>query len=87
MDSVIPPDRSGEKLIEASSAEVILNAEMGPPPDVGPVVSVALQDIQNAGNDEWAAWYLQGILFYEDELEWCRITGWGVECGIIIVHY
>ena len=83
----IPPDRSGEALLEASSAAVVLDAERGPPPDVCPVVTVTLQDIQNAGNDEWAAWYLQGILFYEDELEWCRITGWGVECGIIIVHY
>ena len=61
--------------------------EEGPPAELGPVVPVSLQDIQKAGDDEWAAWYLQGIIFYEDDLEWCRITGWGVECGITIVHY
>jgi hypothetical protein len=28
-----------------------------------------------------------GIIFYDEELEWCRTIGWGVECGITIVHY
>ncbi len=57
------------------------------PPQLGPVVTVSLKDIQDAGDGEWAAWYLQGIIFYDGELAWCRITGWGVECGIVIVHY
>jgi hypothetical protein len=30
----------------------------GPPAELGPVVPVSLQDIQKAGDDEWAAWYL-----------------------------
>lgn len=58
-----------------------------PPSELGPFVPVSLHDIQRDGGDEWAAWYLQGVLFYDDELEWCRITGWGAECGIIILHY
>ena len=33
------------------------------------------------------AWFLQGVLFYDDDLDWCRITGWGAECGIIVLHY
>ena len=27
------------------------------------------------------------ILFYDSELDWCRINGWGVECGSTIVYY
>ncbi len=70
-----------------TQSPTLMAASDEPPPQLGPVVTVSLKDIQDAGDDEWAAWYLQGIIFYDGELEWCRITGWGVECGIIIVHY
>ncbi len=30
---------------------------------------------------------LHGTLFYDDELEWCRVTGWEVECGTTLVYY
>jgi hypothetical protein len=66
---------------------ILVDESEGLPLQIGPVVSVSLQDIQNAGSDEWAAWYLQGIIFYDEELGWCRIIGWGVECGVIILHY
>ncbi len=38
-------------------------------------------------DDELGACYLQGTLFFDDKLEWCVITGWGVECGSTIVFY
>ena len=37
--------------------------------------------------DEAGACSLQGIMFHDDELEWCRISGWGTENGILIVFY
>ncbi len=37
--------------------------------------------------DETGACALQGVLFQDDELSWCRITGWGIESGTIIVFY
>ena len=54
---------------------------------LGKVEPVSLLDIESSGNDEWTAWCLQGVLFYDAELDWCRILGWGVECGIIILNY
>jgi hypothetical protein len=27
------------------------------------------------------------ILFYDEDLTWCRITGWGTECGVPIIFY
>ncbi len=54
---------------------------------LGKVEAVSLAEIESTGNDEWTAWCLQGVLFYDEDLEWCRILGWGVECGILILHY
>ncbi len=54
-----------------TSSFITLAASEGPPRHLGPVVPVSLQDIQANGNvdDEWAAWYLQGIIFYDEKLE------------------
>ena len=30
---------------------------------------------------------MQGIVFYDEDLTWCRISGWGIESGIPIVFY
>jgi hypothetical protein len=38
-------------------------------------------------DSEIGACYLQGILFHDDDLDWCRISGWGVENGIILIFY
>ena len=48
---------------------------------------INLDEIEKVGNVEWTAWSLQGALFHDPELEWCRVVGWGMECGIIIIHY
>jgi hypothetical protein len=37
--------------------------------------------------DETGACSLLGLIFHDDELDWCRITGWGIESGTIIVFY
>ncbi len=37
--------------------------------------------------DDAGASSLQGVMFYDDEMEWCRISGWGTENGILIVFY
>ena len=57
------------------------------PLDIGEVLTMSLSEIEGVPVDEYGAAYLQGVLFYDAELLWCRINGWGVECGIPIVHY
>ena len=47
----------GDTLPGESPGEISITEE-GPPAELGPVVPVSLQDIQKAGDDEWAAWYL-----------------------------
>jgi hypothetical protein len=37
--------------------------------------------------DETGACSMQGIVFYDEDLTWCRISGWGIESGIPIVFY
>jgi hypothetical protein len=83
-ENVIDPEMLS---MAVQSDELLGDREEGFPSELGPVVSVSRQDLQNAGDSEWAAWFLQGIIFFDDELQWCRITGWGVECGIIVIHY
>jgi hypothetical protein len=36
---------------------------------LGKVEPVSLSDIESSGNDEWTAWCLQGVLFYDDDLD------------------
>jgi hypothetical protein len=86
-DSQTEKDIRSNEVLVVQPADSEPTADYGPPYELGPVVPVSIQDIQAAGDDEWAAWFLQGIVFYDDELEWCRIIGWGAECGVIIVHY
>ena len=57
------------------------------PLDIGDVLAMSISEIEGVSVDENGAAYLQGVLFYDAELQWCRINGWGVECGIPIVHY
>ena len=37
--------------------------------------------------NEYGASLIQGLLFHDLVLNWCRITGWGYECGIPIMFY
>jgi hypothetical protein len=54
---------------------------------VGEVIPLTDVEIEEVTIDEHGARSIQGVLFYDSELDWCRINGWGVECGIPIVHY
>jgi hypothetical protein len=86
-DNLTARDEMSNEVSVVQPADSEPTSAYGLPSELGPVVPVSIQDIQNAGDGEWAAWYVQGILFYDEELEWCRIIGWGAECGVIIVHY
>ena len=58
-----------------------------PDNSVGEITALTDDEVEAVTSDELGARSLQGVLFYDSELEWCRINGWGVECGIPIVHY
>jgi hypothetical protein len=45
------------------------------------------QEMDDIPVNEYGASLIQGLLFHDLELSWCRITGWGYECGIPIVFY
>jgi hypothetical protein len=57
------------------------------PEGVGNVVPVEKATFQEIADDEIGASKLQGLLFYDDDLQWCRVNGWGVEHGITLVYY
>ncbi len=57
------------------------------PADIGAVDEMTDEFLATITNDELEARQLQGTLFYDSELEWCRINGWGVESGIPILFY
>jgi hypothetical protein len=56
------------------------------PDSLGPVEPIPAY-LAGAKDSEEAAWDLQGLVFADDELGWCTITGWGVDQGIKIVFY
>ena len=45
------------------------------------------QEINDIPVNESGASQIQGLLFHDQVLNWCRITGWGYECGIPIMFY
>ena len=53
----------------------------------GPMKLLSDEDIEEIEDNESGACYLHGTLFYDDELDWCRVTGWGAECGTILIYY
>jgi hypothetical protein len=60
-------------------------------PTFVPGLNMAVEELpdylQNAKDNEESAWDLQGLIFHDDELDWCRITDWGVDHGTNIVFY
>ena len=57
------------------------------PDHLGTLDYVPSEHLDEIANDENGACFLQGTLFSDDELGWCMVSGWGVECGIPIVFY
>jgi hypothetical protein len=68
-DNQTENDKRTNEVLVVQPADSEPTADYGPPSELGPVVPVSIQDIQAAGDNEWAAWYLQGIVFYDDKLE------------------
>ncbi len=56
------------------------------PCNLAPVESLPMY-LENAEDDEQTAWDLQGLVFEDDQLGWCTITGWGVDYGTSLVYY
>ena len=43
--------------------------------------------LESAEDTEETAWDLQGLVFHDDELGWCTVTGWGADHGTNIIFY
>jgi hypothetical protein len=57
------------------------------PHTLGPLLEIGAEVIEEIEDAESGAYYLQGTIFYDNELHWCRITGWGTDNGITLVYY
>ena len=53
----------------------------------GPIKLLLDEELDQIEHNETGACYLHGTLFYDDELDWCRVTGWGADCGTMLVYY
>jgi hypothetical protein len=86
-------DEMRAALNSGSGSTAINTATMlspGPPLVLGElgeldVISKAAVDLITS--DETGACALQGIIFHDSVLSWCRVTGWGIESGTIIIFY
>jgi hypothetical protein len=56
------------------------------PDTLGPVESLP-EYLGQAEDNEEAAWDLQGLVFNDDDIGWCTVTGWGVDHGTNIIFY
>ena len=61
--------------------------KLEPPPGLGDLDALSMEELDDFTSDENGARKLQGVIFYDTELGWCRVTGWGAECGTIIAFY
>jgi hypothetical protein len=75
-------DRWYYKPISSSTAPTIANDPTLPilPDHLGQLMKVDQESLEEIENDENGACSLHGTLFHDDELGWCVINGWGVEC-------
>jgi hypothetical protein len=75
--------------IELSTNEEINfdKSKCGLPDSVGIVEVISDEGLASIPINENGACMLQGTLFFDNDLQWCRINGWGVENGIPIVFY
>ena len=97
--STIPTDRNGEAddvkiMDDERTAAMLPNSKVLLSPEIpselaelGELEVVSKTVIDSIKSDETGACALQGLLFHDDEFNWCRITGWGIESGTIMVWY
>ena len=56
-------------------------------PDTLGLVEQLPEYLEQAEDNEEAAWDLQGLVFSDDDIGWCTVTGWGVDHGTNIIFY
>jgi hypothetical protein len=56
-------------------------------PDTLGLVEQLPEYLEQAEDNEEAAWDLQGLVFNDDDIGWCTVTGWGVDHGTNIIFY
>jgi hypothetical protein len=47
------------------------------PAHLGKLQGIPNEHLKDLSNNELGACYLHGTLFFDEDLEWCMITGWG----------
>jgi hypothetical protein len=55
-------------------------------PDFGPIEDLP-KFLEFADDCEGTAWELQGLVFKDNTLGWCKVTGWGVDLGVNMIYY
>ena len=55
-------------------------------PDFGPTEDLPGL-LEFAEDCEGTAWELQGVVFKDNTLGWCKVTGWGVDLGVNMIYY
>ena len=68
------------------SQKAIFHASSSHPDSLG-LVEPLPKYLEDAVDNENAAWDLQGLVFHDNDLGWCTSTGWGVDYGTNIVFY
>jgi hypothetical protein len=69
------------------SASVQESVDYNLPEELGIVQEISRTILDAITDDENGACFLNGTLFEDGHQGWCRITGWGMECGVIIMFY
>jgi hypothetical protein len=82
MGRVVKSDGEG---YDESGADQFANVIQ--PSGLGDSDVLSMREVEKLTSDENGAHRIQGIVFYDIELGWCRVTGWGVECEIVIAFY
>jgi hypothetical protein len=57
------------------------------PDYLGELEYMTFSDLEDTFDNEAGSCKLQGTIFRDYDLNWCRINGWGMESGVPIVFY
>ena len=87
LDENKPMDRNNGTVQDFPNQSTSTISQSLIPKLLGPLNEILLEHLDGISNDEDGACFLQGTLFLDEDLGWCMISGWGVECGSPIVFY
>ena len=87
LDENKPMDRNNGTVQDFPNQSTSIISQSLIPKLLGPLNEIPLEHLDGISNDEDGACFLQGTLFLDEDLGWCMISGWGVECGLPIVFY